>query len=612
MLTKAKELLIGPPLPTHSILRRQLSNIQALAAFSPGALASIAYANQEIYLGLAVAGSAGLAFTFPMGLAIAGLMLVVALSYYQIIFQYPSGGGSYEVARKNLGEIPGLLAAAALIVDYLVNVAVSLTSGVAALASAFPALWPHRVAVALVLLLVITLINLRGMQEAGSIVAAPVYAFLASFFFMLLYGLFRLISSGVQPLPAAAPPAVEPVTLFLILHTFAAGTTALTGVEVISNGVPAFRSPKARNAGKTLIVMAVLMGSLFLGSNGLTQYLGVAAGPQETILSALAHHLFGNGIFYYFVQFATLGILTVAANTSFAGFPRLTSILAKDGFLQRQFTSLGDRLVFSNGILLLGGASAGLIVLFAGDTHALIPLFVVVAFLAFTLSQTAMIAHWWRNRGAGWWWKCGINSIGALVTGTTFIIVSVSKFTEGAWLSVILIPPLVLFFQRISTHYQMVRRQLSLRGLPPSLKPAPPTRVVIPISGVHRGMIGAVAFAQSISSQVTAVYVELEPGSSERIKKDWAKWWPEIPLAVVPSPFRSMIRPLMKFLNETDEQHNDGQLATVVLPEFIPNHWWESLLHNQTAWLIKAALLYGNRFRNLERVVINVPFHLEG
>jgi hypothetical protein len=354
----------------------------------------------------------------------------------------------------------------------------------------------------------------------------------------------------------------------------------------------------------------VLMGSLFLGSNGLTQYLGVTAGPQETILSALARRLFDNGILYYLMQFATLGILTVAANTSFAGFPRLTSILAKDGYLQRQFTSLGDRLVFSNGILLLGFASAGLIVLFAGDTHALIPLFVVVAFMAFTFSQTAMVAHWWRNRGAGWLWKCGINGVGALVTGTTFIIVCISKFTEGAWISVVLIPLLVAFFRRISSHYQMVRRELSLRGLPPSLKPAPPARVVIPISGVHRGMIGAVAFAQSISAYITAVYVELEPGSSERIKKDWANWWPEIPLVVVPSPFRSMVRPLVKFLNETDEQHNDGQLATVVLPEFIPNHWWESLLHNQTAWLIKAALLYGNRFRNLERVVINVPFHL--
>jgi amino acid transporter len=611
MLSKIKELLIGPPLPTHSIERRQLSILQALAAFSPGALASIAYANQEIYLGLVVAGSAGLAFTFPLGLAITGLLITVALSYFQIIFRYPSGGGSYEVARKNLGELPGLLAAAALIIDYLVNVAVSLTSGVAALASAFPALWPYRVVLALVLLLAITLINLRGLQEAGSILSVPVYLFLASFLAMLIYGFFRLVSTGVQPLPSAGLSAAEPVTLFLILHTFATGATALTGIEVISNGVPAFQPPKERNAGRTLIVMAVLMGFLFLGSNGLTQFLGVTAGPQETILSALSRRLFNDSILYYIVQFATLGILTVAANTSFAGFPRLASILAKDGYLQRQFTSLGDRLVFSNGILLLGSASAVLIALFAGNTHALIPLFVVVAYLAFTLSQTGMVAHWLRVRGNGWQWKCGINGLGALVSGTTLAVVCISKFTEGAWVTVILIPLLVLLFREVSSHYKKIRRELSLRGLPPSLKPAPPARVVIPISGIHRGMIGAVTFAQSISAHVTAVFVEMEPGSGERIQKDWMNWWPDIPLVVIPSPFRSMIRPLMEFLNETDQRHNDGQLAVVVLPEFIPNHWWESLLHNQTAWQIKAALLYGSRFRNLERVVINVPFHLE-
>jgi amino acid transporter len=611
MLAKIKDILLGPALPTHTKEDRTLNKVRALAAFSPDALASIAYANQEIYLGLVVAGSVGLSYAWPIGLAIAGLLAIVALSYYQTIAGYPSGGGSYIVARSNLGNLPGLLAASALIVDYILNAAVSLTSGVAALTSAFPALIPYRVTIALGLLLVITLINLRGMREAGTAMAVPVYLFLGSFFSMLGYGLVRLLIDGPTPLAQVAPMAAEPLTLLLLLHTFSTGCTALTGVEAISNGVPAFQPPQAKNAGRTLIVMALLMGALFVGSIGLTQFLGVVAGPHETILSALARRLFDNNPLYFLIQFATLGILTVAANTSFAGFPRLAAILGRDGFLPRQFGSLGDRLAFSNGILVLSFAAAGLIVLFGGDTHALIPLFAVGAFLAFTLSQAGMVIHWWRERSRGWAWKSIINGVGALVTGTTLMIVCFSKFAEGAWITVLVIPLLVALFQKVFVHYQEVREELSLRGLPPSLKPAAASRVVIPISGVHRGVVGAVAFAQSISHDITAVYVEMEDGAGEKMRETWNAWWPEIPVAVVPSPYRSILDPLMEFLEKTDREHNDGQLATVVLPEFIPNHWWESLLHNQTAIQIKAALLYGRRPGNLERVVIDVPFHLK-
>ncbi len=610
MLAKIKEILVGPPLPTHTMGERTLNKIRALAAFSPDALASIAYANQEIYLGLVVAGSVGLSYAWPIGIAIAGLLAIVALSYFQTIGGYPSGGGSYIVARANMGDVPGLLAAAALIVDYLLNAAVSLTSGVAAITSAFPALGSYRVPLALGLLLIITLINLRGMREAGTVMAVPVYLFLGSFFSMLAYGFVRLLIDGPTPLAQVAPAAMEPLTLLLILHTFSTGCTALTGVEAISNGVPAFQPPQAKNAGKTLIVMAILMGALFVGSIGLTQFLGIVAGPHETILSALARRLFDNNPLYYLVQFATLGILTVAANTSFADFPRLAAIMARDGFLPRQFSSLGDRLGFSNGILVLSFAAAGLIVVFGGDTHALIPLFAIGAFLAFTLSQAGMVIHWRRERGRGWMWKSMINGVGALVTGLTLIVVCISKFAEGAWITVLIIPLMVLIFQKVFVHYQEVRQELSLRGLPPSLKPAAPSRVVIPVSGVHRGVVGAVAFAQSISQHITAVYVEMDPGAGEKMRAAWNDWWPEIPVAVVPSPYRSVIEPLLQFLEETDREHNDGQLATVVLPEFIPNHWWESLLHNQTAWLLKAALLYGRRHGNLERVVIDVPFHL--
>ncbi len=610
MFAKLKDFFIGPALPTQRLGHKQLDKIRALAAFSPDALASIAYANQEIYLGLIVAGSMGLSYAWPIALAITGLLVIVALSYYQTIHAYPSGGGSYAVARSNLGSLPGLMAAAALMVDYLLNAAVSLTAGVAAIASAFPALWPYRVTIALGLLLVITLVNLRGMQEAGNFMAVPVYFFLGSYGLMLVCGLARLFIDGPTPLAAVAPPATVPVTLFLLLHAFSTGSTALTGIEAISNGVPAFRPPQAKNASRTLLVMALLMGTLFAGSIGLTQFLGVVAAPHETILSALARRLFDTGWLYYVTQFATLGILTVAANTSYAGFPRLAAILAQDGFLPRQFGSLGDRLAFTNGILLLGFASGALIVLFNGDTHALVPLFAIGAFLAFTLSQAGMVVHWWRDRNKGRTWKAMINGLGALATLTTLLVVIISKFLDGAWITVLLIPLIVLGFNRIAAHYVGVRNELSLRGLPPSLKPVAPARVVIPISGIHRGMVGAVNFARSISSNVTAVYVELEPGSGEAAREEWEAWWPDVPLVVVPSPYRSVVGPLLQFLDETDQQHNDGQLATVVLPEFIPGKWWESLLHSQTAWLIKAALLYHRRWSGLERVVIDVPFHL--
>jgi amino acid transporter len=610
MFSKIKDIFIGPALPTHSLGDKQLNKIRALAAFSPDALASIAYANQEIYLGLIVAGSLGLAYALPIGLAIIAVLALVALSYYQTIQGYPSGGGSYIVARSNLGVLPGLVAAAALMIDYVLNAAVSLTAGVAALASAFPLLWPYRAPLALGLLLIITLVNLRGLREAGTFMAVPVYLFLATYLSMLAYGLVRLFIDGPTPLSLTAPAAIQPLTLILILHAFSTGCTALTGIEAISNGVPAFKAPESRNAGRTLIVMAILMGALFLGSIGLTQLLGVVAGPQETILSALARRLLGGGGLYLVIQFTTLLILAVAANTSFMDFPRVAAILAKDSFLPRQLTGMGDRLVFTNGILVLSFAAGVLIIVFNGNTHALIPLFAIGAFLAFTLSQTGMVVHWWRERGKSWQTKALANAAGALATMTTLIVVIFSKFLEGAWITVLLIPLIVLGFRKIHAHYQQVREQLSLRGLPPSLKPLLPARVVIPISGVHRGIVNAVNFARSISTNVTAVYVELEPGAGEKARLEWESWWPDVKLVVVPSPFRSIVAPFMQFLEETDAQHNDGQLATVVLPEFVPGRWWQSLLHNQTAFLLKTALLFSRRHNGLERVVIDVPFHL--
>jgi amino acid transporter len=610
MLNRIRILLLGPPLPTSYLSHQRLNKIRALAAFSPDALSSIAYANQEIYLGLVVAGSAGLALSLPVGMAVAGLLVLVALSYYQTVQGYPSGGGSYVVARTNLGTAPGLVAAAALLVDYLLTAAVSLTSGVAAIASAFPSLWPHRITLSLALLLLITLLNLRGLRETGTLMAVPVYLFLLAYLPLLAYGLVRGVMDGPGNLAAVAPPATQPLTILLVLHTFSVGCTALTGIESISNGVPYFQPPESRNAGRTLLVMALLMGVLFVGSIGLTQFLAVVQAPQETILSALARRLVGRGPAYLLIQFSTMLILAVAANTSFAGFPRLAAVLAGDGFLPRQLTSLGDRLVFANGILLLAGATAVLIVVFGGDSHALIPLFAVGVFLAFTLSQAGMVLHWRRERGKGWRLKAALNGLGALATGTTFVIIATNKFTEGAWITIFLIPVLATAFLQIRAHYRQVAAQLSMHDVQSVARPGAPPRMVIPISGVHRGIVDAIAYAQSICSDVTAVYVELEPGAGERVRERWLRWWPEVPLAVVPSPYRSIVGALLDFLDETDRQHDDGQLATVVLPEFVPARWWQALLHNQTALLLRAALLYRRRHLGYQRAIIDIPYHL--
>ena len=464
--------------------------------------------------------------------------------------------------------------------------------------------------IALVLLAMMTVANLRGLRETGTLMAIPVYLFLFTYLPMLFFGVFKMWTGGIVSLAETAPLPSHPITTFLVLHTFATGCTALTGIEAISNGVPSFKSPESKNAGRTLIVMAILMGMLFAGSIGLTQFLGVTAGPQETILSALARRLLGNGMAYFIIQASTMLILAVAANTSFAGFPRLAAILAKDGFLPRQLTGLGDRLVFANGILSLALATAALIILFSGDSHTLIPLFAVGVFLAFSLSQTGMVVHWWRERGRGWTFKIAANGIGALATFVTLIVVGYSKFLEGAWITVFIIPLLVFIFHRIRVHYQNVGQELSLHGLPPSLKPVPAPRIVIPISGVHRGIVDAVDYARALSSEVTAVYVELEPEESHAVREKWNRWWPDIPLEVVSSPYRSIIQPLLDFLDETDRQHNDGQLAAVLLPEFVPAKWWQTLLHNQTAWLLKAALVYRRNQNGLRRVIIDVPYHL--
>ncbi len=611
MSNRLRWLLLGSPLSTQQENEERLGNPHALAVFSPDALSSIAYANQEIFLGLAIAGSVALNLSFPIALAIVGLLIILSLSYFQTIQGYPSGGGSYIVARENLGTFFGLVAGGALLLDYLLNAAVSLSAGVAAIASVFPILAEYRVGIALFLLAVITIINLRGVRETGKLISIPVYGFLTIYFGMLIWGLIQVLRGALPPGVYAPLPVSEPLTLFLILHAFSTGCTALTGIEAISNGVQSFRSPESRNAGKTLVVMAVIMGLLFLGSIGLTQYLAVIPNAHETILSALARRIFGSGILHLLIQAATMGILVVAANTSFAGFPRVASSLARDRFLPRQFQALGDRLVFSNGIIFLSVACGLLIILFDADTHLLVPLFAVGAFLAFLLSQTGMVIHWLRTRERSWRIKAVLNALGAALTGITLLVVWITKFLDGAWITVVFIVGVVYLFLRIKSHYDEVARELSLDGLPPTLRPPGPLRVIVPIHSVHRGTIEAIRYAQSVSANVIAVFVELEPGSGEHIRQKWHAWFPELPLEIVSSPYRSVIGPLLAFLDETDQRYNDSQLSTVLIPEFVPVKWWHGFLHNQTAWGLKLALLYRRRRLGYQRMIIDVPIHLK-
>ncbi len=621
-LNTLRDIFIGPPLPTLRMAHEKLDNFKALAALSPDALASIAYANQEIYLGLAVAGAAGLAYSWTIAVAIAGLLGVLALSYSQTITAYPTGGGSYTVARENLGDTVGLVAAAALLTDYILNVAVSVTAGVEAATSALPALIPYRTIFALVLLAIITIANLRGLREAGAVMLVPVYLFVGTYLFMIGVGLVRIAlgEPAVSYAVSYAPQApVATLTLALVLHAFATGCTALTGVEAMSNGVPVFRDPAPKNANRTMAAMAMLMGVLFLGTIGLTQYFGVVKSADETVLSALTHHLFRGWpvqeVFYYFVQTSTLLVLMVAANTSFMDFPRVSSILARDGFMPRQMSLLGDRLVFTNGILSLAGLAALLVIIFQGDTHLLIPLFAIGAFMAFTLSQAGMVRHWYRKReGRTWWLKLIANGLGVLATAVALSIIAYNKFSEGAWIVMLLIPAQVLVFRSIRTHYRDVREQLTLYvGLPPDLRPLPEPRVVLPIGGVHRGIIQALRYAHSIARNVKAVYIEVEPGGSKQIRERWDEWGldEDAELVIVESPYRSIVAPFIEYLDDYDHEANDGQLATVLLPEFVTAHWWEQFLHNQTAWLIKLTLLYRRRSINKIRAIIDVPMYLQ-
>jgi amino acid transporter len=606
LFPQIKRLLVGEPIPSHLAHHERLSRVTGLAVLSSDALSSVAYATEAILFVLIIGGRAALGYVTPISFLIAALLLIVAFSYRQTIFAYPSGGGAYIVAKENISQTSGLVAAAALLIDYTLTVAVSIAAGVAAVTSALPQYHVNRVELGLVFLTLLTIGNLRGIRESGRIFSVPTYFFICSMLTLIGVGSWRYLTGGIVAIPpetAIPASALSNLTILALLTAFSNGCTAMTGVEAVSNGVPAFRPPESKNAASTLVAMALLAVTMFIGITLLAHAYQIVPNSHETVVSQLTRGVFGGrGIPYYFVQAATMLILVLAANTAFADFPRLSSIVARDRFLPRQFMNQGDRLAFSNGIIVLSVFAGLLLIAFHGDTQSLLPLYMIGVFVSFTLSQTGMVIHWRRLRTPGWRSSAVMNGIGAVVTFVVLIIVAITKALEGAWIIILLIPILVGVFRVTRRHYDRVAAQLSIQNWA-----APPRRhntVIVPISGVQRAVVEALQYARSMSPDVQAVYVNVDPGATEALTRDWPKWGEGVRLVVLDSPYRSLMEPLLEHIDQT-QAANPEDYITVILPEFLPARWWHHLLHNQKALLIKGALLFRKHV-----IVTSVPFHL--
>jgi amino acid transporter len=599
-----KRILLGTPIATAHAAHERLGPLTGLAIFASDALSSVAYATEEILLILTLAGATALGLAFPIAVAIGILIAIVVSSYRQTILAYPKGGGSYIVTRENLGRYPSLIAGAALLVDYVLTVAVSVAAGIAAITSAIRPLYPYRVMLCVIGVAVIAVGNLRGVRESGRLFALPTYLFLGAYFVLISWG-------GLQWLRGAATAAVPPVptgggvalTAFLVLRAFSSGCAAMTGIEAVSDGVPAFRVPEARTARRVLLALGGILIVLFLGISALAHAFGVVPMEGETVNSQLARLVFGESPLYYLIQGVTMLILILAANTSFADFPRLASFLARDRFIPRQFANRGDRLAYSNGIIILALLSIGLLVAFQGNTHALIPLYALGVFVSFTLSQASMVRYWFGHRRPGWPVRALLNGTGALATGVVAVIIGLTKFTHGAWIVVVLIPCMIALFVTVRRHYDDVALQLSVEGVVPRPPPAGHSVLVL-VGDVHRGMLPAIEYAQALSANARGVYVEVDPEQTRRFEERWAKYAEGMPLVVLRSPYRSVTGPLQDYLDLLQRQA-PNEMVTIVLPEFVPARWWQHLLHNQTALLIKGALLFRKGV-----VVTNVPYHL--
>ena len=608
MFAPLKRLIVGRPIPTFQAHHHKLGLLSGLAILSSDALSSVAYATEEVLRVLALGGAEALQNGPWIAGLIALLLLIIVSSYRQTIFAYPQGGGDYIVTKENLGPSASLITAGALLIDYTLTVAVSISAGVSAITSALPGLHVTRVPLALGFLALLMIGNLRGLKESVKLFGVPVYMFLGSIFLLLAVGAWRGIF-GHTPVAAAAEPIASfgtgTITTFVALTAFANGCTAMTGVEAISDGVPAFREPAARTAARTLTLMGTLAITMFVGISLLAHHFAIVPSERETVVSQLARVIFGGRNFsYYLVQAATALILILAANTAYSDFPRLAYFVARDRFMPRQFMNLGDKLAFSNGIVALSVAAATLITVFGGDPHALIPLYMIGVFISFTLSQTGMLLRWRRLRPPGWHLRATISGVGATVTAVVLVIVAATKAHEGAWIVLVLLPVLVLVFRQTRSHYESVANQLSLDRVIVDTTPHG-HMVIVPIGGVHRAVIEALRYASSLAKDVRAVYVNVNADSLVALKRDWPQWGSHVKLVVLQSPYRSMTEPLLEYINRMEREHPNDYI-TVVLPEFVVKHWWHHLLHNQSAFTLKAALLFRRRV-----VTTSVPFHLE-
>ena len=620
-IQKIKATVIGKPIFSKDEIHERLTKFKALAVFGSDAISSCAYATEASLIVLMAAGNGALHISFFTALAIALLLSMVAFSYRQTVYAYPHGGGSYNVSRQNLGQTAGLVAAAALLIDYIMTVAVSIAAGTAAVTSALiaagfnsqithltaalPPFLNLNVILSLVFIGLMTLGNLRGIREAGAIFAIPTYLFIVCFSVMLIIGIIKVFTHTLTPItPPSILPVLEPVTLWLVLRAFSAGAVAMSGTEAISNGVPVFKPNESKNAATTLTIMATLLGVFFVGVSFLSNHLHLVPGNQ-TIVSQVALSVFGQNVFYYIFQITTMGILVVAANTAFADFPRLSSVLARDNYMPHSFSSRGDRLAFSTGIMFLGGVSALLLVVFKGNVDSLIHLYAVGVFLAFSMSDTGMVVHWWKTRGKGWKTSIIINGADAILTTSILIIVIITKFMYGAWIIILLIPMIVPVFVFIHKHYNRVAEQLRLLSMQASPPQTIEHSVLMPIDDVNYASLRAMSFARTISKDITVIHIATDTKRAEKIQEKMRTYAPDLKLVIVESPLRAFMRPLLTYVDFHHRQHPQG-FVTIVMPEFITAHWWEKFLHNRTAEHLTQAF---KRHPNI--AVVNVPYLLK-
>jgi amino acid transporter len=614
-LARARAILFGRPISLHEELSQRLNVFTGLAVFASDNISSSAYATEEIMRVLVLAGAGALALTMPITIGIVIVLAIVVTSYQQTVAAYPHGGGSYIVAKDNLGTKPGLIAAGALLTDYVLTVAVSIAAGVAALTSIVPELFEYRAGLGVVLVVAIAMVNLRGIRESGAIFSIPTYVYLVSIFGLLGFGFVRY-ATGTMPdyhAPAAwlSTQAAEPLGILLILRAFSSGSVALTGTEAVSNGVPAFRPPEPRNAQRVLIMMGLFFGLIFLGMSFLASRLGILPDPteQETVISQLTRTFVGAGTpYHYLVQVSTAVLLVLAANTAFADFPRLSSILARDGFLPRIFQFRGDRLAFNYGIVVLAAIAVLLIWVFGGSVTNLIPLYTVGVFVAFTLSQSGMVRRWRRLRNdvPGWRRRAFINGIGAITTGVVAVEVAAAKFGLGAWIVLILIPVLVAMMLFIERQYRSADLALAVRPDAAIPRGRREERVIVPVPGINRAVIRAINVGRSIAPDVRAVLVSDDPEEAATIRSQWERQLPDIPLVFVESPYRALVGPLLAYLDVLDQawpRDKKGPITFVIVPEYVARSWWERILYNQSARRLRSALLGRRR-----TVVVNVPY----